>query len=131
MRSIFYIIVVILSVFSLLALPVAVSGCGDNGVYMGAFAGGDCDGESEGMSIAHLSGMMDIFLIAVTINILLVVGWQRLIRLLSVFDIISPSLFKTLKLGQQGITSLFYLMKPHDRLLSILTKIYKKHFALA
>ncbi len=133
MKPFFYITIVVLSIFSLLLLPLAVSNCGDNGVYVGMVAGGDCDsGGGEGMSIAHLSGMMDIFLISVTVNIfLLILYWHRAARFLSVVDIISPPLFYSVRLSRQGVCSLFYLMKPHDKLLAILTKIHKRHFAWA
>ncbi len=118
----------LLVVISLLSLPLAMPHCGDNGFYIGFAPVSDCQGTESGMSMLHLQEMMSILLAtiatAVVFFVVVFVYYRK-----EEYKVIGSRL--KLYTAEQGPNSFYYLMKPHDLLLKVLTKIYKKHFASA
>ncbi len=116
-------------VIAILSLPLAMPHCGDNGFYIGFAPVSDCQGAESGMSMLHLQEMLDILLATVAMAVVLFVVVFVYYRKEENNKGASSRL--KLYIAEQGPNSFYYLMKPHDLLLEILTKIYKKHFASA
>ncbi len=115
-------------VIAILSLPLAMPHCGDNGFYIGFAPVSDCQGTESGMSMLHLQEMMSILLAtaatAVVLFVMVFVYYRK-------EENKAASGRLKLYTAEQGPNSFYYLMKPHDLLLKVLTKIYKKHFASA
>ncbi len=119
---------IIVSLLGLFLTSFAMSSCGVNGMHINPSLSSTCEfmnGDTM-MAMDHISGMAMVFLaVFVKIIIIIVVFFYRF--RLQVYQRVQDK-GSTNHDQQQGINSYYYLMKPFDRLLFYLTKIYRKHF---
>ncbi len=122
--------VTILLLLSIMIIPLLMPNCGKNGVYVGWGPSDQCPMSSSAMMWEHISEMSKMLLgtlvnIFLVLTILVFVYWTKVdCDLTGSSD--PPRI--SLRIDSQGINSYYYLMKPFDDLLLILTKLHKKHF---
>jgi len=125
----FIFILTVLILFSFLIMPLLMPNCGKDGVYVGWGPSDQCPMSSSAMMWEHISEMSKMLLgtlvnIFLVLPILVFVYWTRVD-----YDLIGSSDPPRIsfRVNSQGINSYYYLMKPFDDLLFILTKLHKKH----
>ncbi|PIR92360.1 hypothetical protein COU01_02175 [Candidatus Falkowbacteria bacterium CG10_big_fil_rev_8_21_14_0_10_44_15] len=124
------IVIVIGIILALAVIPLTWSGCGQQSAHLSCSVGLECGSEIFS-ALTHITTMTKAvanFLISSMVALSLALVWLAWWRLPQAF--VAVPIAAGVRLGEQGVNSYYRRLHPHDALVEILPKIYRRHFVV-
>lgn len=117
-------------IVTLAVIPLTWGSCSQQSAHLNCSVGLKCANEVLAPLI-HISAMTKAaanFLVSSMVMGLLTLVWLMWRRMPSAF--VAVPIATTVRLSEQGVNSYYRCLHPHDALAEILSKIYRRHFAV-